>query len=31
MPSALPSPWVLGAAMLAWIAAPLAIATWRFE
>lgn len=31
MPPALADPWVLGAAMLAWIVAPLAIATWRFR
>ncbi len=31
MPPALARPWVLGAALLAWIAVPLAIATWRFK
>lgn len=31
VPPALASPWLLGAAMLAWIAAPLAVATWRFR
>ena len=30
-PSALAEPLVLGAAMLAWIAAPLALAAWRFN
>lgn len=31
VPPALADPWVLGAAMLAWIVAPLALATWRFR
>ncbi|MDO9598050.1 MAG: ABC transporter permease subunit [Azoarcus sp.] len=30
-PPALAKPWLLGLVMLAWIAAPLAIATWRFR
>lgn len=30
-PASLANPWWLGSAMLAWIAAPLAIATWRFK
>ena len=30
-PEALSAPWVLGAVMLAWIAAPLGIAVWRFR
>lgn len=30
-PSALTSPWLLGLVMLAWIAVPLSIATWRFR
>ena len=30
-PRALADPWLLGLVMLAWIAAPLAIATWRFR
>jgi Cu-processing system permease protein len=31
MPPALANPWVLVAAMLGWIVAPLAIAAWRFK
>ena len=31
LPSALADPWLMGAAMLAWIVAPLAVATWRFR
>jgi Cu-processing system permease protein len=31
MPPALADPWVLVAAMLAWIVAPLAVAAWRFK
>lgn len=31
VPPALGNPWAMGAAMLAWIAAPLALATWRFR
>ncbi|MCW7540402.1 ABC transporter permease [Aquabacterium sp. A7-Y] len=31
VPPALASPWLLGAAMLAWIVAPLGLATWRFR
>jgi Cu-processing system permease protein len=30
-PRALANPWLLGLVMLAWIAAPLGIATWRFR
>jgi Cu-processing system permease protein len=30
-PAALAEPWLLGLVMLGWIAAPLAIATWRFR
>ncbi len=30
-PPALANPWLLGVVMLAWIAAPLGIATWRFR
>jgi Cu-processing system permease protein len=30
-PKALADPWLLGLVMLAWIAAPLSIATWRFR
>lgn len=30
-PRALAEPWLLGLVMLAWIAAPLGIATWRFR
>jgi len=30
-PPALANPWLLGLVMLAWIAAPLGIATWRFR
>ncbi|OZA30963.1 MAG: hypothetical protein B7X93_01325 [Hydrogenophilales bacterium 17-61-9] len=30
-PRALADPWLLGLVMLAWIAAPLGIATWRFR
>ena len=30
-PPALAEPWLLGLVMLAWIAAPLAVATWRFR
>jgi len=30
-PRALANPWMLGLVMLAWIAAPLGIATWRFR
>ena len=31
MPPALADPWLLGGVMLIWIAAPLAIAGWRFK
>ena len=31
VPPALGNPWAMGAAMLAWIAAPLALAAWRFR
>lgn len=31
VPPALADPWLMGAAMLAWITAPLALATWRFR
>lgn len=31
MPAELADPWRLGGVMLAWIAAPLALASWRFE
>lgn len=31
VPPALSNPWAMGAAMLAWIAAPLALAAWRFR
>ena len=31
VPPALANPWLMGAAMLAWIAGPLALATWRFR
>jgi Cu-processing system permease protein len=31
VPPALASPWLLGAAMLGWIVAPLALASWRFR
>lgn len=31
VPSALAKPWLMGLVMLAWIAAPLSIATWRFR
>jgi len=31
VPPALANPWLMGGAMLAWIAAPLALATWRFR
>jgi Cu-processing system permease protein len=31
VPGALADPWLMGAAMLAWIVAPLAVATWRFR
>lgn len=31
VPPALGKPWLMGAAMLAWIAAPLALASWRFR
>ncbi len=30
-PPTLANPWLLGLVMLGWIAAPLAIATWRFR
>ena len=30
-PPALANPWLLGLVMLAWIVAPLGIATWRFR
>lgn len=30
-PPSLAQPWLLGIVMLAWIAAPLALATWRFR
>ena len=30
-PAALAQPWLLGLVMAAWIAAPLAIAAWRFR
>lgn len=30
-PDALASPWLLGSVMLAWIAAPLTLAAWRFR
>jgi Cu-processing system permease protein len=31
VPAGLADPWRLGAVMLAWIGAPLALASWRFE
>jgi Cu-processing system permease protein len=31
VPPALGNPWAMGAAMLAWIAAPLGLAAWRFR
>ncbi|MGQ0711526.1 MAG: ABC transporter permease [Rhodoferax sp.] len=31
VPAALAKPWVMGGVMLAWIAAPLALARWRFR
>ena len=31
VPLALANPWLMGGAMLAWITAPLALATWRFR
>lgn len=31
VPPALGQPWLLGATMAAWIAAPLALASWRFK
>lgn len=31
VPASLANPWLMGAAMLAWIAAPLALASWRFR
>jgi len=31
VPPALANPWLMGGAMLAWITAPLALATWRFR
>ncbi len=31
VPPALANPWLMGTAMLAWITAPLALATWRFR
>ncbi|MGD7408374.1 ABC transporter permease, partial [Ralstonia pseudosolanacearum] len=31
VPPALGNPWAMGGAMLAWIAAPLALAAWRFR
>ncbi len=31
VPPALANPWLMGAAMLAWIAGPLALASWRFR
>ena len=31
VPPALADPWLMGAAMLGWIVAPLGIATWRFR
>jgi Cu-processing system permease protein len=31
VPPALGNPWLMGGAMLAWIAAPLALAGWRFK
>ncbi len=31
VPPALANPWWMGSAMLAWIVAPLALATWRFR
>jgi Cu-processing system permease protein len=31
VPSSLGSPAVMGGVMLAWIALPLALATWRFK
>ncbi|WP_298008747.1 ABC transporter permease [uncultured Aquabacterium sp.] len=31
VPPALANPWLLGGAMLAWIAAPLGLAAWRFR
>lgn len=31
VPPALANPWLMGGAMLAWIGAPLALATWRFR
>ena len=30
-PEALANPWLLGAVMVLWIAAPLGVATWRFK
>jgi len=30
-PETLANPWLLGAIMLSWIVAPLAVATWRFK
>ncbi|HEX2010134.1 MAG TPA: ABC transporter permease subunit [Roseateles sp.] len=31
VPPALANPWLMGGAMLAWIVAPLALASWRFR
>ncbi|MBI5258876.1 MAG: ABC transporter permease [Burkholderiales bacterium] len=31
VPAALASPWLMGLAMLGWIAAPLGVAAWRFR
>ncbi len=31
VPSALADPWLMGSAMLGWIVAPLAVASWRFR
>jgi Cu-processing system permease protein len=31
VPPALANPWLMGAAMLAWIVVPLTLATWRFR
>ena len=31
VPAALANPWLMGAAMLAWIVAPLGLASWRFK
>lgn len=31
VPPALGNPWLMGGAMLAWIVAPLALASWRFK